>query len=139
MEGKVGRGSTAHKINFDLCPFVSTVRGNGIFWEKKVNRYPHEMYPVYISSVHFAYLDLMTPLGSRSEKSKGNGLSADGSDLDRNRRTSGHGRSKPVQSHIFPFAFSARIFFFSFPSTDPPIENACFNYPDCNWRAIFTS
>lgn len=43
------------------------------------------MYPDYISSVHFAYLDLMTPLGSRSEKSQGNGLSADGSDLDRNR------------------------------------------------------
>lgn len=64
------------------------------------------MYSVYISSVHFAYLDLMTPLGSRSEKSQGNGLSADGSDLDRN-------RNQPAMAD--PTWYSHTVFYSLFP------------------------
>lgn len=73
------------------------------------------MYSVYISSVHFAYLDLMTPLGSRSEKSQGNGLSADGSDLDRNRNQAAMAdpswHSRIVFHPLFPLEFF--LFFFN--------------------------
>lgn len=44
------------KINFDLCPFVSTVlRGNGIFWEKRSidirMRCIRSIFQVYISPI----------------------------------------------------------------------------------------